>query len=107
MQRIRRWIANWVLKAYLDDFSSPPEDKEITEGQKASALKAVYNSKNLRDFLMIRVANLIRRNLYASNIEESSFYRGQILALRWLVRSSEEWHEGITEALKDIENINN
>ena len=97
MKTIRRWFITLVLKYYLDDFVSPKEDKELSDGQKASALTDVYKSEHLREFLSIRTENLIRRNLSASNMEESAFYRGQILVLRWLVKSAEDWHAEIKE----------
>jgi hypothetical protein len=96
---IKRWFINLVLRHYLEGFVDPKEGYEISDGKKSAALTDVYNSSELGELINIRVANLIRRNLYATT-EEGLVYKGQIIFARWLVKSAEDHHKSLEETSK-------
>lgn len=93
MKTLRRWFIDILLRRYMADFIIPDEKKDVSDGKLFSALRDVYNSQHLIEVLNVRVANATRRNLYVNNMEENSFWRGQIFAYRWLVTEAERMQE--------------
>lgn len=93
MKKIRLWLINLVLKHYLVDFSIPSSERQVSDGEWAEAMNEMYTSEAINKVVTIRVANLIRQNLYVTSMDESAFFRGQIFALRWLQKASQRWHD--------------
>ena len=87
MRIIKRWIIRMVLKYLIDGLPGNPGD--LSDGERATALIGVYNSPELKKMLNIRTINLVQRNLYSTNMEESSFYKGRIFELRWLLKEAD------------------
>lgn len=82
-------LFSWIVRKYLKEFVVL--ERELSEGEYSAAMNTLVVDKSLQKLLNITLSNLIRRHLYIKDMNEGSWYLGQIAALRKLQTDAENW----------------
>ena len=91
MKSLRKIATSLLTKLLLADFSI--SRRSLTAEEYAEAMKVVYTSDELRAYLNILTANLIRRHLYIKDMVDGAWHLGGIAHIRKIIMDSEEFVE--------------
>lgn len=92
---MKRLLYRLLSRFLLRGFS--PSEHELPEGMYAAAMRDVSVSEPLQQYLNMMVTNLIRRHLYVKDMNESSWYLGQIVAVRKIIKDAEVWKKNFED----------
>jgi hypothetical protein len=86
---IERTILRLLTRLLLRGFEEPKKD--MSPGEWEAAMRDISVSEPFNKYMGFLIANLIRRHLYVKDMNEGSWYLGQISALRKIQKDAERW----------------
>lgn len=97
---LNRLLLSLLVKLFLKDFEVT--ERQMTDGEYASAMTQLGSSPQLQKYLNILTGNTIRRHLYIKDMVEGAWYLGGIATIRKLVNDSKNFTERQEKGEPDI-----